>query len=91
MRAALTPDVPPPSTTTLPGNTPGTPPSSTPVPPWCLLSRLPPTNTDILPAISLIGSSNGSRWFTSMVSYAMHVAWLAASASVKPRLAARCR
>ena len=36
MRAALMPEVPPPSTTTLPGSTPGTPPSRTPFPPWGL-------------------------------------------------------
>ncbi len=33
MRAAFTPLTPPPSTTTLPGNTPGTPPSRIPLPP----------------------------------------------------------
>ena len=35
MRAAFTPEVPPPITTTLPGKTPGTPPSNTPLPPLC--------------------------------------------------------
>jgi hypothetical protein len=39
MRAALMPEEPPPSTTTLPGNTPGTPPSNTPLPPLCLARK----------------------------------------------------
>ena len=60
MRAALMPEAPPPSTTTRPGKTPGTPPSSTPLPPLCLARKYPPTSTDMRPAISLIGSSNGS-------------------------------
>ena len=59
MRAALTPEVPPPTTTTLPGNTPGTPPSKTPLPPLCLARKFAPIMADIRPAISLIGSRNG--------------------------------
>ncbi len=68
MRAALTPEVPPPSTTTLPGSTPGTPPSSTPLPPCGLARKWPPTMTDMRPAISLIGSSSGRRWLRVTVS-----------------------
>src|SRR5438067_999928 len=63
-RAALTPDVPPPSTTTRPSKTPATPPSNTPLPPLYLARKLAPITTDMRPAISLIGSNNGKRWST---------------------------
>ena len=64
IRMAFTPEVPPPTTTTLPGKTPGTPPSSTPLPPLYFARKYAPITTDIRPAISLIGSSNGRRLFT---------------------------
>ena len=68
IRAALTPEVPAPTTTTDPGNTPGTPPSNTPLPPLCLAKKFAPMTVDIRPAISLIGSSNGKRLPTWIVS-----------------------
>jgi len=40
--AALMPTIPPPSTTTLPGSTPGTPPNNTPWPPWDVSRYLAP-------------------------------------------------
>ena len=60
MRAALVPDTPPPSTTTLAGATPGTPPSRTPAPPCSFSRQCAPTWIAIRPATSLIGASSGS-------------------------------
>ena len=59
MRAALVPDTPPPSTTTLAGVTPGTPPSRMPAPPCSFSRQCAPTCTDMRPATSLIGASSG--------------------------------
>src|SRR5207253_1421728 len=61
MRAAFTPDVPPPTTTTRPGKTPGTPANKTPLPPLYFARKFAPITADMRPAISLIGSSNGKR------------------------------
>jgi hypothetical protein len=58
--AALKPTTPPPITITLPGITPGTPPSSTPRPPWAFSSAVAPAWIDIRPATWLIGLSSGS-------------------------------
>src|SRR5437870_8211185 len=91
MRAALTPDVPPPTTTTRPGKTPGTPPSKTPLPPLYLARKLAPITTDIRPAISLIGSNSGKRLLTWIVSYATAVTPDFSNASVRGLLAARCK
>ena len=59
MVAALAPAIPPPMITTQAGATPGTPPSSTPLPPAVRCNAFAPTCTDIRPAISLIGDSSG--------------------------------
>ena len=59
MRAALRPTTPPPSTTTFAGFTPGTPPSSTPAPPWAFSSACAPAWMDMRPATSDIGASSG--------------------------------
>nr|WP_287393697.1 hypothetical protein [Candidatus Microthrix sp.] len=59
VRAAFQPTLPAPMTATRAGRTPGTPPISTPRPPWCRSSRLAPTCTDMRPATSLIGASSG--------------------------------
>jgi hypothetical protein len=47
--AALKPTTPPPITMTLPGSTPGTPPSSTPRPPWAFSSAVAPAWIDMRP------------------------------------------
>ena len=69
--ALLVPTVPPPRMTTLPRRTPGTPESSTPLPPCSFSSCTAPTCTAMRPATSLIGFRSGSCpssvW---MVSYA---------------------
>ena len=57
---AASPDVPAPITATRPGRTPGTPPSSTPRPPWAFSRWCAPTCGAMRPAISLIGASSGS-------------------------------
>ena len=59
MRAALVPETPPPSTSTLAAGTPGTPPSSTPAPPCSFSRQWAPTWTLMRPATSLIGESSG--------------------------------
>ena len=59
MRAALTPETPPPRTTTLAGATPGTPPSSMPRPPCSISRQWAPAWIDMRPATSLIGASSG--------------------------------
>ena len=41
---------------------------NTPLPPLCFARKYPPTMIDMRPAISLMGSSNGKRRFTSIVS-----------------------
>ena len=58
--AALEPDVPAPMTVTRAGATPGTPPSSTPRPPWVRSRWWAPAWAAMRPAISLIGASRGS-------------------------------
>ncbi len=59
MRAAWVPTTPPPMTTTVPGSTPGTPPSSTPLPPWAISRYLAPCWMAMRPATSLMGVSRG--------------------------------
>ena len=59
MRAALTPDTPPPSTTTLAGATPATPPSSVPRPPCSISRQCAPAWMAMRPATSLMGASSG--------------------------------
>ncbi len=60
--------------TTFAGDTPGTPPSSTPEPPFAFCSDEAPTWMDMRPATSLIGVSRGSDPFLAVtVSYAMAV------------------
>ena len=59
--AAVRPTTPPPMIMTLPGATPGTPPSSRPRPPSGFSSMNAPACVAILPATSLIGASSGSR------------------------------
>ena len=59
MSAAFIPDTPPPIITTLPGFTPGTPPSKTPRPPLAFCSANAPAWIDRRPATSDIGVSNG--------------------------------
>ena len=54
------PTTPPPMMTTDPGATPGTPPSSTPVPPKTFSRYLAPCCTAMRPATSDIGVSSGS-------------------------------
>ena len=61
INAAFCPTTPPPITITLPAATPGTPPSSSPRPPSGFSSMNAPACVAILPAISLIGASSGSR------------------------------
>ena len=88
MRAALVPDTPPPRITTLAAGTPGTPPSSTPMPPCSFSRQCAPTCTAIRPATSLIGASSGSPPRASVtVSYAIATApdRISASASACPR------
>jgi hypothetical protein len=58
--AALVPTTPPPMITTSPGATPGTPPSSTPLPPKIFSRYLAPCCTAMRPATSDIGVSSGS-------------------------------
>ena len=57
--AAFAPALPPPRMTTFAGATPGTPPSSLPMPPASFSRHFAPTCTAIRPATSLIGASNG--------------------------------
>ena len=59
MRAACVPTTPPPSTTTLAGFTPGTPPISTPRPPVGRRSAIAAASIESRPATSLIGASSG--------------------------------
>ena len=59
-RAAWVPTTPPPITATFPGATPGTPPSSTPRPPFAVCSVQAPTCGASRPATSDIGASSGS-------------------------------
>ena len=61
MKAAFMPTAPPPMTITLAAATPGTPPSRMPRPPSGFSSMKAPAWVAILPAISLIGASSGSR------------------------------
>ncbi len=58
---ALVPATPPPRMTTRAGATPGTPPSSTPKPPFAFCRAVAPTWIDMRPATSLIGVSSGSE------------------------------
>ncbi len=51
--------------TTFPFLTPGTPPSSNPLPPWNLRSECAPTCGASLPATSDIGASNGKALFSN--------------------------
>ena len=60
MRAALVPATPPPMMTTLPAETPGTPPKSTPAPPCSFSRQWAPTWIDMRPATSLMGARSGS-------------------------------
>src|SRR5215471_18034497 len=57
--AALRPTTPPPRITTRPRRVPGTPPSSTPLPPRSFSRQLAPTWTAMRPATSLIGRDGG--------------------------------
>ena len=69
------PTTPAPSTTTLAGSTPGTPPMSTPRPPFGFCRYAAPTCVAMRPATSDIGASSGSvRFGSSTVSYAMQTA-----------------
>src|SRR5258708_36331536 len=52
---AWVPETPPPSTTTLAGATPGTPPNRTPKPPLAFCRLLAPTCPDMRPPASLLG------------------------------------
>ncbi len=58
--AALVPATPPPSTTTVAGDTPGTPDRSTPRPPFSFSRHRAPTCAAMRPATSDIGVNNGS-------------------------------
>ena len=58
--AACVPTTPPPRITTLPGATPGTPPSRMPLPPCGFSSQNAPACTAMRPATSDIGASNGN-------------------------------
>ena len=87
--AEFNPATPPPITTTRPGATPGTPPSSTPRPPCGFCSAVAPTWVAKRPATSLIGASNGNVPLTSTVSYAIAVVPEATKASVHTFDAAR--
>ena len=58
--AACVPTTPPPRITTLPGATPGTPPSRMPLPPFGFSRKCAPACTDMRPATSDIGASSGS-------------------------------
>jgi len=60
IKAALWPTTPPPKTNTLPGFTPGTPPSNTPLPPCGFSRKRAPSCTDMRPATSLIGIKRGN-------------------------------
>ncbi|MNY24908.1 hypothetical protein D3C86_1586510 [compost metagenome] len=66
MAAAWLPTTPPPRITTLPGATPGTPPSSTPRPPLAFSRQLAPAWIDMRPATSDIGASSGRRPLASV-------------------------
>ncbi len=69
MNAAFIPTAPPPMTITFAAATPGTPPSRIPRPPMGFSRKNAPAWVAILPAISLIGASSGSRpWESSTVS-----------------------
>ncbi len=57
---AFAPATPPPMTTTLPGATPGTPPSSTPRPPLAFCNAYAPACIDNRPATSDIGVNSGN-------------------------------
>ena len=78
-------------TTTLPGETPGTPASKTPRPPFGLSKTSAPTCVAIRPATSLMGTSKGSDPDTSTVSYAIEVILDLISASVHGFEAAKCK
>ncbi len=60
MSAAWVPATPPPRMTTSAGGTPGTPPSSTPRPPFSFSRQRAPTCGAMRPATSDIGVSSGS-------------------------------
>ena len=68
-RHAFSPEIPPPSTTTLPGRTPDAPLSSTPRPPLRACRHHAPAWIARRPATSLIGASSGrlasSSWMVS--------------------------
>ena len=84
--------MPPPSTSTRPGATPGTPPSSSPRPPSGFSRKYAPACAASRPAISLIGASSGSRRSSvSTVSYATAVMPLSTSARVSGSSAAMWR
>ena len=59
MWAAWVPTTPPPMTTTLAGSTPGTPPSSIPLPPLTFSSAWAAAWMESRPATSDIGASRG--------------------------------
>src|SRR5579884_170247 len=84
--------MPPPRTTTWPGCTPGVPARRTPRPPSGFSRKCAAACGASLPAISLIGASNGSRWSSvSTVSYATAAIPLSASARVSGSSAAMWR
>ena len=58
-RTALWPAAPAPITTTRAGGTPGTPPSSTPLPPLAICRAQAPNWMDSFPAIRDMGASSG--------------------------------
>ena len=60
IRAAWLPATPPPRITTSAGGTPGTPPSSTPRPPFSFSRQRAPTCGAMRPATSDIGVNSGS-------------------------------
>src|SRR5919204_250937 len=84
--------IPPPITTTRPGATPGTPPSSSPRPPSGFSRKYAPACAARRPAISLIGASSGrAPESVSTVSYATAAMPLSTSACVSGASAAMWR
>jgi hypothetical protein len=90
--SALVPTTPAPMITMWPAATPGTPPSSNPMPPFDFSRWAAPAWIAIRPATSLIGASRGKPPPAPvMVSYAMQIAPDLTSAAVCSGSGARCR
>ena len=90
--AASVPTIPPPIMTTFAAGTPGTPPNKMPRPPFIFSKYVAPTCTDILPATSDIGVSNGKRPCLSViVSYATPVTLRSIICLVNSSSGARCK